>query len=161
MSGLWQVPSIVQERDNFLRYLVLGDVTIALHQGVDTQVLTDARINTTAPAERARADALPSGSGFMTVLQTDGPAPPGTPYNLVMRLDRKFIIPGAELDGETTVLFKMARKMKPDDKELVIDMPGMVTMGAELRRTMTESAETGTLAVQGPGAIVVPIAIYR
>lgn len=87
--------------------------------------------------------------------------PPGTPYNLVMRLDRKFIVPGAELDGETTVLFKMARKLKPDDRELVIDMPGMATMGAELRRTMTESAETGTLAVQGPGAIVVPIAVYR
>jgi hypothetical protein len=87
--------------------------------------------------------------------------PPGSPYNLVMRLDRKSIIPGAELDGEATILAKMARKLKQDDKELVIDMPGMSTVGAELRRAMTEEAETGTLAVQGPGAVVVPIAIFR
>jgi hypothetical protein len=87
--------------------------------------------------------------------------PPGTSYKLVMRLDRKSIIPGAELDGETTVLFKMARKLKPEEKELVIDLPGMATMGAEMRQSMTQSDDTGNLAVQGPGAIVVPIAIYR
>lgn len=87
--------------------------------------------------------------------------PPGSPYNLVMRLDRKFIIPGAELDGEATVLVKMARKLKENEKELVIDIPGMATLGAELRQSMTEGTDTETLAVQGPGAIVVPIAIFR
>jgi hypothetical protein len=87
--------------------------------------------------------------------------PPGTPYKLVMRLDRKFIVPGAELDGEATVLIKMARKLKADDKELVIDIPGMSTLGTGLRETLTESDDTGSFAVEGPGAIVVPIAVYR
>jgi hypothetical protein len=87
--------------------------------------------------------------------------PPGSPYKLVMRLDRKFIIPGAELDGEATTLVKMARKLKEHDKELVIDMPGMAALGAELRQSMTEAADTETMAVQGPGAIVVPVAIFR
>jgi hypothetical protein len=86
--------------------------------------------------------------------------PPGSPYNLVMRLDKKFIIPGTELDGEATVLVKIARKLKENDKELILDLPGMAAFGAELQRPMIESADA-TMAVQGPGAIVVPVAIFR
>lgn len=100
-----------------------------------------------------------SGLGQGGILTAVG-NPPGSPYNLVMRLDKKFIISGAELDGEATALVKMARKLKEHDKELILDLPGMAAFGAEIRRTMTESADA-TMAVQGPGAIVVPIAIFR
>jgi Protein phosphatase 2C len=54
--------AIMQIRDNALRYLVLGDVTIALYQGTHLHVLTDSRVNATARTERAAADALISGS---------------------------------------------------------------------------------------------------
>jgi hypothetical protein len=86
--------------------------------------------------------------------------PPGSPYNLVMRLEKKSIILGGELDGEATVLVKMARKLKEHDKELILDLPGMAAFGADARRSMIASADA-TLAIQGPGAIVVPIAIFR
>ena len=86
--------------------------------------------------------------------------PPGSPYNLVMRLDKKSIIPGTELDGEATVLVKMARKLKEHDKEFILDLPGMAAFGSEARNSMMASADA-TMAIQGPGAIVVPIAIFR
>jgi hypothetical protein len=86
--------------------------------------------------------------------------PPNTRYSLVMRLDKKFIIPGAELDGEATVVLKISRKLKENDKELILDLPGMTAFGTEARKSLTESADA-TMAIQGPGAIVVPIAIFR
>jgi hypothetical protein len=100
-----------------------------------------------------------SGLGQVETLTAVG-NPPGSPYNLLMRLDKKSIIPGTELDGEATALVKMARKLKEHDKELILDLPGMSAFGADIRRSMTESADA-TMAVQGPGAIVVPIAIFR
>jgi len=54
--------AIVQVADGMLRYLVLGDVTIVLDLGNEELVVTDDRVSRTAVAERAAADALPSGS---------------------------------------------------------------------------------------------------
>jgi hypothetical protein len=101
-----------------------------------------------------------SGAGDGGTLTAVG-NPPQSPYRLVMRLERKFIVPGAELDGEATVLVKMARKLKEDDKELVVDLPGLSTLGAELRNAMSEATDSEEFTVRGPGAIVVPIAIFR
>jgi hypothetical protein len=85
--------------------------------------------------------------------------PPRLPYNLIMRLDRKSVIPGADLEGEVTVLVKMARKLKADDRELVIEMPGISMLEPEKRRSIFENSEV--LTVKGPGAIMVPIAVFR
>ena len=53
---------IVQVEDDRLRYLVLGDVTIVVDAGPAELVVSDARVDGTAQAERAEADALPAGS---------------------------------------------------------------------------------------------------
>jgi hypothetical protein len=87
--------------------------------------------------------------------------PPGSPYRLVMRLDRKFMTTDAELDGEATVLVKMARRLKEDDREIIIDIPGMSTLGSDVRNSMSRTSGADEFMVQGPGAIVVPIAIFR
>jgi hypothetical protein len=58
---------IVQvDRDN-LRYLVLGDVTVVVDTGGSELVVTDHRVDTTARAERAAADGLPTGSAEKAV----------------------------------------------------------------------------------------------
>jgi hypothetical protein len=54
--------AIVQARQDVLRYLVLGDVTVAADTRNGLQVVTDNRVSQTALAERAIADALPNGS---------------------------------------------------------------------------------------------------
>lgn len=54
--------TIIHSRNNVLRYLLLGDVTLVMDQAEGLKVLTDDRVNATARAERAVADALPSGS---------------------------------------------------------------------------------------------------
>jgi hypothetical protein len=54
--------AIVQARGGAVRYLILGDVTLIVDDASGLQVLTDDRVSTTATAERAAADALPSGS---------------------------------------------------------------------------------------------------
>jgi hypothetical protein len=48
--------------DSNLRYLVLGDVSVVLAGDEVKRVVSDQRINTTALAQRAEADALPYGS---------------------------------------------------------------------------------------------------
>ena len=53
---------IVQARRKTLRYLLLGDVTLALDLGHGIRVVTDNRVHATASAERQAADQLPSGS---------------------------------------------------------------------------------------------------
>jgi serine/threonine protein phosphatase PrpC len=45
-----------------LEYLVLGDTTVIVETGTETQVLTDDRVDTTAQPERAEADRYPIGS---------------------------------------------------------------------------------------------------
>jgi hypothetical protein len=54
--------AIVQVRDETLRYLVLGDVTLVIETADGLTIVTDNRVNATATAERAAADALPHGS---------------------------------------------------------------------------------------------------
>ena len=54
--------AIAQARDDFLRYLVLGDVTLAIETTDGLRIITDNRVDSTATAERAVADALPDGS---------------------------------------------------------------------------------------------------
>lgn len=54
--------AIAQVHDDSLRYLVLGDVTLALDTTDGLRVITDNRVNSTATAERAAADALPTDS---------------------------------------------------------------------------------------------------
>lgn len=53
--------AVIQVAGDRLRYLVLGDVTVVLDTG-EVQIVVDDRVNKTAPAERAAADALPAGS---------------------------------------------------------------------------------------------------
>jgi hypothetical protein len=53
---------IVQARNGVLRYLLLGDVTLAIDTAEGLQVQTDNRVGETALAERAAADVLPDGS---------------------------------------------------------------------------------------------------
>ena len=54
--------AIAQARDGLLRYLVLGDVTLAIETTDGLRIITDNRVDSTAKAERAAADALPDGS---------------------------------------------------------------------------------------------------
>ena len=54
--------AIAQAHDDFLRYLVLGDVTLAVETTGGLLIITDNRVDSTATAERAAADALPTGS---------------------------------------------------------------------------------------------------
>jgi len=54
--------AIAQVRDDSLRYLVLGDVTLAIETTDGLRIITDNRVDSTAMAERAVADAPPAGS---------------------------------------------------------------------------------------------------
>jgi hypothetical protein len=54
--------AIVQAHGDYLRYLVLGDVTIVVEENDGLRIITDNRVDATATEERAAADALPSGS---------------------------------------------------------------------------------------------------
>jgi hypothetical protein len=54
--------AIVQVHGEFLRYLVLGDVTIVMETNDGLRIVSDNRVNATATAEREAADALPAGS---------------------------------------------------------------------------------------------------
>lgn len=54
--------AIAQARRGVLRYLILGDVTMAADTREGLQIITDNRVSETALAERAIADALPNGS---------------------------------------------------------------------------------------------------
>ena len=54
--------AIAQAHNDVLRYLVLGDVTLAVETTGGLRIITDERVNSTATAERAAADALPTGS---------------------------------------------------------------------------------------------------
>jgi hypothetical protein len=54
--------AIAQAHDDCLRYLVLGDVTLAVETTDGVRIITDNRVDSTATAERAAADALPAGS---------------------------------------------------------------------------------------------------
>jgi hypothetical protein len=54
--------AIVQANDDHIRYLVLGDITIVIEESDGLRIITDDRVNATAIAERATADALPNGS---------------------------------------------------------------------------------------------------
>jgi hypothetical protein len=54
--------AIAQAHGDSLRYLVLGDVTLAIESADGIRIITDNRVDSTATAERAAADALPAGS---------------------------------------------------------------------------------------------------
>jgi hypothetical protein len=54
--------AIVQAHEDSLRYLVLGDVTLVIDMDDGLRIVTDNRVDATASAERAAADALPAGS---------------------------------------------------------------------------------------------------
>jgi hypothetical protein len=54
--------AIAQVHEGIFRYLVLGDVTVAIDTANGFRVITDDRIDRTAIAERAAADVLPTGS---------------------------------------------------------------------------------------------------
>jgi len=54
--------AIMQARSGVLRYLLIGDITLIIDTARGLQVMTDDRVGTTARAERAAADSLPSGS---------------------------------------------------------------------------------------------------
>jgi hypothetical protein len=58
--------AIVQVHDDYLRYLVLGDVTIVIEENDGLRIITDDRVDATATAERAAVDALPTGSAEKT-----------------------------------------------------------------------------------------------
>ncbi|TAK69717.1 MAG: hypothetical protein EPO13_07635 [Actinomycetota bacterium] len=87
--------------------------------------------------------------------------PPGSPYRLVMRLDRRFILDDAALDGEATVVGKVARRLRETDRELTLDIPGLSLMDVEDRRKMFEGADSEPFSIQGPGAVLVPVAVFR
>lgn len=53
--------AIVQITEGAMRYLVLGDVTIAVDTTAGLQVISDQRVSQTALAERAAADAMHAG----------------------------------------------------------------------------------------------------
>jgi 8-oxo-dGTP pyrophosphatase MutT (NUDIX family) len=53
---------IAQARQGIMRYLILGDVTMVAETRDGLTVITDNRVSETALAERAAADALPTGS---------------------------------------------------------------------------------------------------
>jgi hypothetical protein len=54
--------AIAQARRDCLRYLVFGDATLAIETTDGLQIITDDRVGRTALAERAVANALPTGS---------------------------------------------------------------------------------------------------
>jgi hypothetical protein len=54
--------AIAQAHEDSLRYLVLGDVTLAVETTDGLRIITDNRVDSTAKAERAAANALPAGS---------------------------------------------------------------------------------------------------
>ncbi len=54
--------AIAQAHGDYLRYLVLGDATLAIDMTDGLRIITDDRVEQTALAERAAANALPTGS---------------------------------------------------------------------------------------------------
>ena len=109
-------------------------------------------------------------AGISTLLQVSGASettltaigsPPGSPYRFIMRLNQNSIIGGAELEGEAILVGKLTRKLKETDKELIIDAPGFSVLSADTMRTLSSQPGSEELVVQGPGAIVVPLAIFR
>jgi Protein phosphatase 2C len=54
--------AIIQVHEEDLRYLVLGDVTLVIETTDGLRIISDNRVNGTASAERAIADALPADS---------------------------------------------------------------------------------------------------
>ena len=54
--------AILQAHKDYLRYLVIGDVTLVIEMTDDLRIITDNRVNATATVERAAVDALPNGS---------------------------------------------------------------------------------------------------
>jgi hypothetical protein len=59
--------AIAQAYGNSLRYLVLGDVTLAIETTDGVRIITDNRVDSTATAERAAADTLPAGAPQITL----------------------------------------------------------------------------------------------
>lgn len=54
--------AMLRTRGPVLEYLVLGDTTVVVETVIETQVLTDDRVDSTAVAERAEANRYPIGS---------------------------------------------------------------------------------------------------
>jgi hypothetical protein len=54
--------AILQAHKDYLRYLVIGDITLVIEMTDEVRIITDNRVNATATAERAVVDALPHGS---------------------------------------------------------------------------------------------------
>src|SRR5262249_40859514 len=54
--------AVVQVRDDYLQYLILGDVTLVIDTIDGLRIMTDNRVNATATTERAAANALPNNS---------------------------------------------------------------------------------------------------
>lgn len=129
---------------------------VSLIRNVSPESL-DAEVEPFLGMLEALTSARGSSLGNMTVIGSTL----GSIYRLIIRLNRQHIIDDSDLDGDAIVVCKLIRKLKETDRELVIDLPGLSVLDADARQAMTEGPESAAMTVQGPGAIVVPIAIFR
>lgn len=117
----------------------------------------------------AKADEAISGISALNQLSgspesdmTTVATPIGAPMSLVMRLAPKFLLGTLDdLEGEATVVGKVTRKLKVTDRELVLDLPALSLMGRDARRSIPKNTEDPNMYIEGPGAVLVPIAIFR
>ena len=104
----------------------------------------------------ALADAS-SGVGTISAVAV----PTGSDLQLVMRLQSRCLLAKDDLEGEAMLVAKVARKLKAGERELVLDVPGLAAMNREMRREMLKGESAASVSVEGPGGVVVPIAIFR
>lgn len=90
-------------------------------------------------------------------------------YSFLMTLQSGSIRKQDDISGELTVLCKVHRKLKDDESQLALSIPGAfkklvankATIG-KLKASLEQSGlDTDDLEVKAPGAILIPIAIYR
>lgn len=90
-------------------------------------------------------------------------------YSFLMNLPTASVRLPNELNGELTMLCKVHRKLKKEEKQAVLSFPGIVKSALskdnaleDLRKSFTDQGlEAGELEISAPGAILTPIAIYR
>jgi hypothetical protein len=71
-----------------------------------------------------------------------------------------------QLDGEATIAAKIQRKLTADERYTILDfIPGIRGLAAhdraEMEKELTNSPEMPDMVIDGPLAVVTPIAIYR
>jgi len=90
-------------------------------------------------------------------------------YSFLMNLQANSIRKPDDISGELTVLCKVHRKLKTNETQLALSIPNafkqILTQQSdigELKKTLEQGGlDSRDLEVKAPGAVLIPLAIYR